>query len=143
MFALIMVVHVYGFVQEMAVPARPGVSHLLGVDPGSCEPPEVGTGKCRVTMVQGLAFTSSLNDFPPPTFLHFLPLTYMPMCPASFCILRKTGKQTPSPPVAITLWTSYCLVPPIFCRYGHSPYLFHSVSSELTLHLQPRLSGLP
>jgi hypothetical protein len=45
--------------------------------------------------------------------------------------------------VAITLWTSYCLVPPIFCRYGHSPYLFHSVSSELTLHLQPRLSGLP
>lgn len=134
-----MVIHTCGFVQEMAMTARPGVSDLLGVDLGSCEPPKLGTGKCRV-MTQELVFTSpTLTDAPPPTFPPFLPLTHMPTCPASCCMLRKTGKQTPSPSVAIPLWTSYCLAPPIFGHYGHNPYLFYSVSSEkqLTLYLQP------
>lgn len=124
-----MVVHVCGFVQETAVPARTEVSALW-----TWTWAVVSLLKRLLVSIErrsrDLRSSPALPDFPPPSFSPFLPLAHMSTCPALCCMLRKTRKQIPFPPVAIPL-NLVLSGATLFC--GRNPYLFYWLSSELEM----------
>lgn len=92
----------------------------LDMDMGSCEPPEGVLVSIERRSRDLRSSPPTLTDFPPSSFSPFLPLAHMSTCPALCCMLRKTRKQIPFPPVAIPLNLVLSGATPLLSRWLQS-----------------------